>query len=142
MYRSLLVLHFLGLALGVGTSFATLALGITARQLDEAERVKFLLRASVIGKNGSIGLALLLVTGVSMMLLRGTAATFSLGGPPLHAKLTLVAVLCGLIGYLQVLLRRARQAQGGPAMAILPRVGAVTLVTGVAIVVCAVLAFH
>ena len=58
LYLSLLFLHFLGLALGVGTSFAMLRLGAATRELSQEERVKFMLRASEVAKNGSAGLGL------------------------------------------------------------------------------------
>jgi uncharacterized membrane protein len=142
MYDLLLILHFIGLALGVGTSFANLALGLASKDMEPAERVKFFLRASALGKNGSIGLVLLLVTGIGMMVMRGTAATFALGGPWFHTKLTRVLILSGLLGYIQVLLKRAKAEQGGPVMAKIPKVGSLMLVTGLLIVVCAVEAFH
>ncbi|MDF3071562.1 MAG: hypothetical protein K0R38_7163 [Polyangiaceae bacterium] len=88
-------LHFVGLALGVGTSFAVLALGAASRDLAPEERTKFLLRAAVLRKNGSYGLALLLLTGIAMFVLRGPAETMRWGGGFLHLKLTLVVLLCG-----------------------------------------------
>ncbi len=142
MYDLLLVLHFVGLAMGVGTSFAALALGIGSRTLPAEERTKFMLRAAVIGKNASIGLLLLIVTGVAMWFYRGIAEVMTAAGGAFHAKLTLVALLVGLFGYLQVLQKRARQGQGGPAMATIPKVSSLLLLTGVGVIVAAVLSFH
>jgi uncharacterized membrane protein len=142
MYDVLLILHFIGLALGVGTGLANFTLGLATRDMEPAARTQFFLRAFALGKNGSYGLLLLLVTGIGMMVSRGVHATFALGGPAFHAKLTLVVVLLGLLGYSQVLMKRAKQAQGGPTMATIPKVGRVMLLTGIGIIVCAVLAFH
>jgi len=142
VYALLKILHFIGLALGIGTGFATLALGLAARDLQPAERVKFLLRASAVGKNGGLGMGLLLATGIGMTIMGNTVDTFARGGGAFHAKLALVAILAGLLGYVQVLAKRARQAQGGPAMDTIPKVSAAMLVTGVGIVILAVLAFH
>lgn len=142
MYTTLLVLHFLGLALGVGTGFAQMTLGIAARDMAPPERTQFMLRASALGKNGSIGLLLLIVSGLGMMALRGFSATLQWGGGAFHAKLTLVVVLIGVFGYLQVLVRRVRREAGGPAMAKLPKVGQAMLGLGIAVVICAVIAFH
>jgi hypothetical protein len=141
MYLGLLILHFLGLTLGVGTGFAGMRLGMATKDMDPAERGKFMMRASAIGKNGSIGLALLLISGIGMALMRGISATFAVGGPAFHAKLTLVVIAIGLFGYLQVLQKKIRQAGGGPLMAKMPKVSGAMLLVGIGIIICAVLAF-
>ena len=141
-YDLLLMLHFVGLALAVGSSFATLTLGLSARDMSAEARVAFMLRVTALGRNGSIGFAFLLVSGIGMLALRGVHPTMVAGGPAFHVKLLLVLVLVGLLGYMQVLIKRARAENGGPSLAKLPRVGRVMLVTGLATVVLAVLAFH
>jgi hypothetical protein len=142
MYLVLLILHFIGLALGVGTGFASLTLAIATRDLAPPDRTAFMLRASAVSKNGSIGLGLLILTGVGMMLMRGVSQTFSWGGPAFHAKLTLVVIFSGVYGYLQSLIARAKREQGGPAMAKIPKISPVLLLLSVAIVTCAVIAFQ
>jgi hypothetical protein len=62
MYDVLLMLHFIGLAMGVGTSFAMLTLGSTARRLPPEERGVFFGRIGGLAKNGSIGFALLVAS--------------------------------------------------------------------------------
>lgn len=141
LYQVLLFLHFVGLALGVGTGFATLTLGAAARKLSPEERTTFMLRAAALRKNGSIGLLLLVQSGVAMMLVRGVGATFAWGGPALHLKLTLVVILFGLFGYMQVLQKKILKAGGGPLMARLPRLATILLGLSLAIVASAVAAF-
>lgn len=141
LYPLILFLHFIGLALGVGTSFAMLTLGAATRELPVEERTKFMLRASALRKNGSYGLALLLLTGIAMVILRGPHAVFAWGGAAFHLKLTLVVILCGFFGYAQVLNKRIREAGGGPLLAKLPRLGLIMLLLSVAIVAAAVAAF-
>lgn len=141
LYLSILFLHFIGLALGVGTSFAMLTLGAAARDLSPEERSKFMLRVSALRKNGSYGLALLILTGVAMLVLRGPAAVFAWGGGAFHLKLTLVVILIGFFGYVQVLTKKIRLAGGGPLMAKLPKLSLIMLGLSVAIVASAVAAF-
>ena len=141
LYLFLLFLHFIGLALGVGTSFAMLTLGASTKDLPADERSKFMLRASAMGKNGSIGLGLLILSGLALFIVRGPAAVMAWGGPALHVKLTLVVILIGFFGYLQVVMKKVRLAGGGPLMAKLPKLGAIMLGLSVAIVLSAVLAF-
>jgi uncharacterized membrane protein len=141
-YLVLLMLHFLGLALGVGASFASFTLRRAARDLEPAERTKFLLRTLVVSKNGSYGLLLLLVSGLGMFFMRGPASVMAAGGPAFHAKLTLVVVLAGLVGYSQALGKRAREANGGPVLSKLPAIANAIALVGIGIVIAAVIAFQ
>ena len=141
LYLSLLFLHFLGLALGVGTSFAMLRLGAAAQDLSQEERVKFMLRTSAVAKNGGIGLGLLILSGLAMLFVRGFSEVMAWGGGAFHAKLALIVVFIGLFGYMQTVLKKVRDAGGGPLMARLPKLGAALLVLGLLIMLCAVIAF-
>lgn len=141
-YLVLLVIHFLGLALGVGASFALFTLRGAVRDLEPSERAKFMVRAMRVSKNGSYGLLLLLLSGLGMFFMRGPGAVMAAGGPAFHAKLTLVVILCGAVGYAQVLGKRAREAGGGPAFAALAKVSNAVLGLGVAIIIAAVIAFQ
>lgn len=143
LYLVLKMLHFVGLALGVGTSFAMLALGQHARTLPQEARHQLMLGAGgAVAKNGGIGLGLLILTGLGMFFMRGPASVMAAGGPAFHAKLTLVVILSGVLGYSQVLRKRAREANGGPALAKLPQVGAALLLLSVGIIIAAVIAFQ
>lgn len=142
MREFLLFIHFIGLGLGLGTSFAFMRLGMATKDMPMPERAAFMLKAFAISKNGSIGLALLIVSGFGLMFAAGPAAVMEAGGVYFKAKLALVVVLCGLVGFLQTLQARARRENGGPAMAKLPKVGAVSQLVTLAIVLLAVLAFH
>jgi uncharacterized membrane protein len=141
MYHGLLVLHFLGLAMGVGTGFAMMQLGKASADLPPEERTKFMLRALAVSKNGSMGLGLLLISGLGMMAVRGFGYVFQWGGGTFHAKLTLVAIMIGVLGYMQVLIKKIKAAGGGPLMAKLPKAGQLMLILGVSVVVLAVLSF-
>jgi hypothetical protein len=142
MYSALLFFHFIGIALGVGTGFAALRLGGAVKSLPAAERFPFFERVSVIGKNGSMGLGLLILTGLGMMSLRGFAATFAWGGGALHAKLGLVVLLAGTVGYQQVVTKRVKKEGGGPSMALLPKLGLVILFLSLSVTAAAVAAFQ
>jgi hypothetical protein len=141
-YLAIKMIHFVGLALGVGATFASLTLRRAGANLEPAEREKFLLRTMVLSKNGSYGLLVLLLSGLGMFFMRGPAAVMAAGGPAFHAKLTLVVVLCGLVGYSQALGKRAREAGGGPQLAKLNSLRLAILATAVAIIVAAVIAFQ
>jgi hypothetical protein len=141
MHQTLLILHFIGLALGLGTSFAMFTLGLSMRNLPPQERGALFQRVSVLSKNGSWGLLLLLASGLGMFFLKGPKTVFAWGGGAFHAKLTLVVILVGLVGYMQVLGKRAREKQDTAAMAKLPLLGRIGMLISVTIVVLAVIAF-
>jgi len=142
MREFLLFVHFIGLGLGLGTSFSFMRLGLSMKDTPMAERAPFMLKAFVLSKNGSIGLALLILSGVGLMFVSGPAAVMEAGGIYFKAKLALVVVLSGLVGFMQTLQARARRENGGPVMAMIPKVGAIAQLTTLAIVLLAVLAFH
>ena len=142
MQDALLIIHFLGLALGVGTSFAMLRLGIATKHLTPAERAGFMKHAMSLSKNGSLGLGLLILSGLAMLFTRGVSTVFASGGGAFHAKLTLVVLLSGALGYSQVLIKRMRDKQDAEAMVTMAKLGPVMLTLSLGIVITAVLAFH
>jgi uncharacterized membrane protein len=141
MNEILKLIHLLALALGVGAGFAMLTLGLASKELAAEERAKFMLRASAVSKNGSIGFGLLVLSGLVMLFVRGPGVVMRWGGPAFHAKLTLVLVFAGVLGYFQVVLKRARIAGGGPGLQTAATLSRVLLVLGIAIVTAAVFAF-
>ena len=141
MLDVLLILHFIGVTLGVGTGFAMLTLGLSTASMPPDERGTFMRRASAVGINGSIGLLLLIVSGVGLLLTRGVDVVMEWGGAWFHIKLTLVVILIGVFGYMQVLVRKFKSGDAAAA-ARLPLISKIMLILGVSIIVAAVLAFQ
>jgi hypothetical protein len=141
VYLTLLALHFLGLAIGIGAGFAMLTLRRLAATLPEPERAPFLLRAAALGKNASSGFGLQLLSGLGLLILRGPLEVMRWGGVAFHIKLTLVLLMIATMGYLQVTAKKARQAGGGPLLAKVGQLSTVMLGLGVAAVIAAVIAF-
>jgi uncharacterized membrane protein len=142
MYDVLLMLHFFGLALGVGAGLAMFTLGLGTKDLDPAERGKFMARAAIVRKNGSYGLLLLIASGLGFILDRGWGSVAFRGGGFFHAKLTFVVVMAGLLGYAQMLFKKARAPGGEALMGRLVLMNRLMIVTSLLIIVLAVLAFH
>ena len=134
----MLITHFIGLAMGLGTSFAMLFLGIAASKLDESERGKFMVNASVLSKMGHIGILLLFLSGGYLM----TPYWAALGSmPTMIAKLILFVVLGGLIGVMSAKLKKAKAGDMSQLIAA-KKLRPFTLLTSIAIVILAVLTFH
>ena len=136
-----LIIHFIGLALGVGAGLAMFRLRSSVTDLPPAERGAFMQRASVLSKNSSVGLLLLIVSGVGLLLGHGVSAVMVAGGPMFHTKLTLVVILIGAFGYSQVLMKKARSGDAAAA-ARLPMISNLAVLLGISIIITAVLAFH
>ena len=136
----MLIIHFIGLAMGVGTSFAFMFLGIGAASMEKAEAVKFRLNTFVLSRMGQIGLTLLVLSGGYLM----TPYWRVLGEMPLMiAKLVLVVALGAIVG---IASSKAKKARTSPdpeaALKKIAPLGMLGLVTGLTIVVLAVFTFH
>jgi hypothetical protein len=133
-----LVLHFIGIAMGLGTSFAFIFLGIAAQKLDAAERTTFFKTALALTRMDHIGLTLLLLSGLYLLYpFFGVLPDM----PLLLAKLGLFIFLGGLI---VVITSKSKQAIAGDSSQLLQiaKLGRIGLLTGVTILILAVLIFH
>ena len=55
MREVMLIIHFIGLAMGAGTAFGFLFLGIASSKFEKKEGEKFMVNALFLGKMGQIG---------------------------------------------------------------------------------------
>ena len=65
--ETMLIVHFLGLAMGLGTSFAVLFLGMASARMEPVKGREFMLNVTHIGRMGHVGIALLLISGGYLM---------------------------------------------------------------------------
>ncbi|MEP7381724.1 MAG: hypothetical protein ABI910_08565 [Gemmatimonadota bacterium] len=135
----LLILHFLGLAMGLSVSFANMVMAGLISTAEPPERAVLGRFPPVMGRVGKIGLATLWVTGLLMFMSRGTP--FAAMPWQFHAKLTAVTLLTLLIVYIHRLERRARTGDRAAAARI-PNVGRGSLALAVTAVIFAVLTFR
>jgi uncharacterized membrane protein len=139
MRDAMLIIHFVGLAMGLGTSFGFMFLGIASSKMEPAEAQKFNINSFALSRMGHIGLLLLIISGGYLM----TPYWGSLSQMPLLiAKLVLVLVLAALIGIISA---NARKAKAGDAEKYLNKIrplGMLALLTALTIVILAVSIFH
>ena len=139
MRDAMLIVHFLGLAMGLGTSFAFMFLGIKQSKLDKEERRKLALNTSILGTMGHIGLTMLIISGLYLM----TPFWQTLHARPLLIiKLVLVLVLSITIVFSSIYSQRARKGGSASNLRKLAVLGKVSLLTAISIVFLAVLIFH
>lgn len=135
----MLILHFIGLAMGLGTSFGFMFLGIASSKMQIEDRMKFQLNAMALSRMGHIGLTLLVVSGIVLMTPYWSILPSS---PVLIAKLVLVLVLAALIGIITSIGKKASQGDTEAQLKKIQPLGKIALLTGVMIVVLAVYFFH
>lgn len=139
MYTLLLFVHFIGLAMGVGTGFAILRIARSNRHLPPPEMGALMQKISALRLNGYVGFALLIASGLAMVGMRPYLA--SVGGGAFRAKMTLVVLMVVNIGVMHSVMGKAKRA-GGPPPKLLMKLGNLNFAMGVVTVLLAVVAFH
>ena len=111
-FRALLVLHFLGLAMGFATGFGNMVMASLMAKASPEDRRVLARFPPMIVRVGDIGLVLLWVTGLAMVFVKWQG----FGNMPglFHAKLTTVVLMTLLIGYTHSL---AKKVAAGDAAA-------------------------
>ena len=138
MREAMLITHFVGLAMGVGSGFAFMFLGIAASKMEPEEAFKFSMKTFVVSRMGYIGLTLLIISGLYLMTPYWKVIDLL---PLLIAKLVLVLVLATLIGIISSTVRKAKTGRPEILKRVRP-LGMLTLLTSISIIVLAVLVFH
>ncbi len=135
----MLVIHFIGLVMGLGTGFAHMFLGIAGSKMEKAEAEDFAAKVVALDKMGVIGIILLILSGGYLM----TPHWANLANLPLlMVKLTLVVILTVLIAVLVSLGKKVTNNSDINALHKMEKVGKITLPLGIIIVILAVLVFH
>lgn len=139
MREIMLIVHFIGLAMGIGTSFALMFLGITSSKMEETEAQKFRLNTFTLMKVGYTGLTLLLISGGYLMTPYWNSLTTS---PLLIAKLLLVMILFSLMGIIGAAVKKAKKGDAESYLKKIEALGKVSLLTAITIIILAVYIFH
>jgi len=139
MRVAMLIVHFLGLVMGLGSSFAFMFLGIAGSKMEQEEGKKFALNTFAMSSMGHIGLTMLIISGLYLM----TPFWGVLPAQPmLIAKLILVLVLTITVVLLSIYSKRAKRGETESNLKKIASLGKVSLLSGLAIVVLAILIFR
>ncbi|MFT6814726.1 MAG: putative membrane protein [Sphingobacteriales bacterium] len=139
MREAMLIVHFIGLAMGAGTAIGFQFLGIASSRMEKKEGQNFMVKALYLGKMGSIGLVLLVVSGLYLM----TPYWSTLGqNHTLMTKLVLVVILGALIGIISAKGKKAALGDAEMHLEKIGKIGKLALLTVITIIILAVLTFH
>ena len=131
----MLIVHFIGLAMGIGTSFAFMFLNIASAKLEKGEALKFGINSLVLSRMGHIGLALLIISGGYLMTPYWSVLSTM---PFLMAKLGLVLVLILLVVILSIYAKKAKKGDAETHLKKIEPLGKISLLVGLTIIVLAV----
>lgn len=139
MREIMLIIHFIGLAMGLGTSFAFMFLGIASAKMEKQDALKFRLNILALSKMGHIGLTLLVISGIFLMTpYWGMLANM----PMLIAKLVLVLILAALVGIIGSEGGKAKKGDAEMHLKKTEPLGKIALLTALLIVILAVYVFN
>jgi uncharacterized membrane protein len=139
MREIMLIIHFIGLAMGLGTSFGHMFLGIASKKLPKDEATKFLFHTMALSKMGHIVLVLLFVSGGALMTPYWSMLPSS---PLLMLKLFLFLVVCALVGIISSTGKKAKSGNAEVHLKQIETLGKITFPTILIIVILAVYIFH
>jgi uncharacterized membrane protein len=137
--QALLVLHFLGLAMGLAVPLANMVLMTIVSRATPDERAVLARFPPRMVRVGDTGLVLLWATGLTLVFTKWGG--FAVLPWQFHVKLTAVVLLTLTIGYVHALMGKAKRGDAAAA-ARMPAVGRVALLFALTAVVFAVLTFN
>lgn len=135
----MLIIHFIGLAMGLGTGIGFQIFGNVASKLEKEDAKKFMLNAFSLMKMAQIGLVLLLISGLYLM------TPFWKTLPSMHllsTKLILVVILIVLNIVNSIAMSKAKKGDLLNQRKKIKTLGRIILLTVLIIVVLAVYVFH
>ncbi|HMU46774.1 MAG TPA: hypothetical protein PKC72_10425 [Chitinophagaceae bacterium] len=139
MREVMLVFHFIGLAMGLGTGIGFIFLGAAASKLEKSEQPKFMISAFSLANMGHIGVGLLILSGGYLMTPYWKVLTET---PLLMVKLSLVVLLIVFIITNSIFISKVKKGEAAKYLPKIPVIGRLTLLTALAIVALAVSVFH
>ena len=139
MRDAMLILHLIGLAMGLGTSFAHAFLANTLSKLEPSEAAKFRTHSKGLSQMGTVGTVLLLVSGIYLLIPFWPVITTL---PLLVLKLVLFVILVVLIFFINQGARNNYHNQNEENLKRIELMGKFAMVIGVTIVILAVNVFE
>jgi uncharacterized membrane protein len=139
MREIMLIVHFLGLAMGLGTSIGFQFLGKAASKMEKDEALKFAVNSFALGKMAQIGLTLLVISGGYLMTPFWSILPFN---TLLIVKLSMVFVLIIFLIITAITIKKAKIGDTKTHLKKIKILGKLSLLTTLIIVVLAVYIFH
>lgn len=135
----MLILHMIGMAMGLGTGFAFAFLGKTMSEMSDDEVLKFMSKIKILNRMGDVGTGLLIISGIYMIIPYHSSL---LSMPTLMAKLIAFILLTIIVAFINIYTKKALNNQDVSYLAKVEKLGKISLPLGLLIVVLAVATFY
>ena len=139
LFPILLILHFLGLAMGLSVAFSGMVMGALIAKSEPAAKASLSRFMPMMSRVGDVGLVLLWGSGLGMLF--GKWGGFASMPGTFHAKITLVVLLTLVVGYIHSQQAKLRKGDAG-AQGRIEKAGRVTFLLALGIVALAVYTFY
>jgi hypothetical protein len=136
--QTLMVTHFLGLAMGLSTGFANMVMAGLVAKAAPPEKAILARFPPAMARIGVIGLALLWISGIAIVMTR--YGTFAILPRPFIVKLAAVVLLTIAVAYIHVLMPKAQRGDAA-AMARIQTIGKLTGPLAIIAIIFAVITF-
>jgi hypothetical protein len=136
--QTLMVLHFLGLAMGLSTGFANMVMAGLIDKAAPPEKAILGRFPPAMSRIGAIGLTLLWITGIAIVMTR--YGTFAILPRPFIVKLAAVVLLTLAVIYINILMPKAQRGDAA-ATARIRTLGMLTGPLAIIAVIFAVITF-
>ncbi|WP_196886442.1 hypothetical protein [Aureivirga sp. CE67] len=135
----MLITHFIGISMFIGTGFAFMFLEIFNAKLEKDEKLKFTKRILPLSRMGHIGLFILIMSGGYL----GTPYWKVMDNLPLfRVKLLLVLLLIIVISVMAVFTRKAKKGNEEYYFKKIEPLSKISFLLGFSIIILAVMNFH
>ena len=134
----MLILHIIGIVMGMGTGFAHTFLGMSMAKMKQEEAIKLSIQGLALTKMGNIGMILAVLSGLYLIIPYSSSLSEN---PLLILKLLLVFTLAVLITMINLF---STKVLNGEAVYLkkLEKLGKVCMLIDISIIILAVSVFH
>ncbi len=135
----MLIIHFLGIAMLLGTGFAYMFLEIPNSKRDKKDSLDFTIKLSPLSIMGYVGLTALIISGGYLILPYWPTIG---NNPLLLTKLILVIMIVIITSIMKILTKKAKKENSETLMNVVGKLSRLPLMLGLFIIILAVYIFH
>ncbi len=135
----MLILHIIGIVMGMGTGFAHTFLGISMAKMKSDEAMKLSIQGLALTKMGNIGMILAVLSGLYLIIPYSSSLSEN---PLLILKLVLVFTLTVLITMINLFSTKVLNGEAAVYLKKIEKLGKICMLIDISIIILAVSVFH
>lgn len=139
MREVMLILHIIGIVMGMGTGFAHTFLGISMAKMKSDEAMKLSIQGLALTKMGNIGMILAVLSGLYLIIPYSSSLSEN---PLLILKLVLVFTLTVLITMINLFSTKVLNGEAAVYLKKIEKLGKICMLIDISIIILAVSVFH